>query len=868
MLKEKLYAEYQKLFEDYKKKHKLVDSLEDKLVQLRKEKEEARDKIENQKEKDLQYIKDQKQELKKQLSSIKKEGENSKAVQEYSALKLAEIKDKENYLQNLKEYKEERLEGTRNTKKNYISRQESKKKEYQSKLNDAMNLGSGISPLKTFDENKLRQQLKQNRENEVNKLTSQYDNDIFYTQTAIQGIDEKYEGILEQQISDIEGDMMLSYHLKTLNERLNSKELPASIMDTLNKDVEEVVSQYNLKDSRDIAEVGARAIPLDNLGEFTPVWLINLVEVGFPLLTGLGVFLFFWLSGVQLGFVATATNAVASFLLWIVGACIGFGILYGICRAVKGQSAGVIGGIAGGIIGFMIVCKFGVDLPYGFTNAVEWIVKVIICIAGAAGVFFLNGHTVVGTALTNLGMKLGFVKKQALASQGAMIEHNIISYFIILKYKEIINCIVENNKKNEKEELEARLLRLQAEKDPSVEALKDRLDKEAERRLSSEKVTADASEKQYEKEQTDLIQLQDQYMLEIARCDEDIQEARDKFDKEIKEYTLYYDTQIAETRTEINHLKERISGDKDSLLAQVENDISECDREYLAAEKKYEKRLADSDKEYESKLKEVQGEIDKKNKEFSSDLEVLHDLYKKFDNETVGFKESQGVLSDYIYLSNDTSTSKEDPKTQTAIKHDKKPIVFLYDVKDSTNVSEALYEFMRAVLAGFLRINAMNAIDFVITDPVTKARKFESMAGILTIENDIRKLSESIQTSIGKVAKTGMHIDEYNRKMCDEGEDEKKFCKYKIVEFIVPEEEDPQNTNFFDSDLWGALRDGSRYGFIPVFYIKYDDWKNTFDDESKLNSKFIRQLKNAIGTSNGSVFKIDIENITIKKLDK
>ena len=112
-----------------------------------------------------------------------------------------------------------------------------------------------------------------------------------------------------------------------------------------------------------------------------------------------------------------------------------------------------------------------------------------------------------------------------------------------------------------------------------------------------------------------------------------------------------------------------------------------------------------------------------------------------------------------------------------------------------------------------------------------------------------------------------MHIDEHNRKMSADGEDKVKYFKYKIAEFIVPEEAAAQNTNFFDSDLWGTLGDGRENGFIPIFYISYDDWKNTFDDDSKLNSKFILQLKNAIGSTNGSVFKIDTEKITIENMN-
>jgi len=110
-------------------------------------------------------------------------------------------------------------------------------------------------------------------------------------------------------------------------------------------------------------------------------------------------------------------------------------------------------------------------------------------------------------------------------------------------------------------------------------------------------------------------------------------------------------------------------------------------------------------------------------------------------------------------------------------------------------------------------------------------------------------------------------LDEFNQYIYDSGEDKSKYKKYKIVQFVVPEEEAVQETNIFDANNWNNLVESERYGFLPIFFINYKDWANTFDDENRLNSKFIRHLKNVLGDE-ANTYKItneDIKRITFKK---
>lgn len=862
MLKEKLYSEYQERYKEYMEKHKKVDNLQSDVVDIQAEGQRKKSEIETQKKTELGKLSDQKKELERQLASVKKEGTNSTVLKEYSESKLREIEKTEGGLRALEQEKKDELKSLQSKKKDAISELESDKDLCQRRLNDLMNGGDGSSFVKQFDEGQLRRSLTADKEREVAKLANQYDTSVSQTQASLDGIDSEYVGIMQRELSYIENDGNLCELYSGLNAKALNNELPQVITDALSEPMPDVIQRNGINGGQRIAQIAHRVSPLDDLSIYTPEWLIKLVNIGFPSIVGLGLLAFFIFSGIHFGFVATATNAVASFLLWLVGAAIVGGIGYGIVEAKWGK--GIVGGIIGAILGFWIAMHWSITLPYGVANVVEWIIKGLICLVVGIGLYFLNTCTGVGSAFVSIGMKIGFIKNVALTQQGYAIQENADSYYVLIKYKEIIEQVVNENKQRKYSYLTSEVERLKGEKNSAVDSLIKKIDRETEQTITNERASAEASRKKYEHQQMNLIQMQDECMLELSEYDGRIQDKTVEYDEKISKTTASYDKKIADAKDELERLKSGLASDKASLIAQLEQDIAMCDSDKKEKTEQYDQRITKCVQDYELKVKTVNDDIERMNEEFAGDLSEIHRVFDNINNNTVGFDESQGVLSDFLYIYNENSD--EDPKRVIKIKHDKKPIVFLYDLEDKTNVSASLFEFMKAVLAGIYTINANDAFDVIVTDPVSKARKFEQMTKFLTIENDIKKLSDIVQNSMRKVAKEGMHIDEHNRKMSLDGEDKVKYFKYKIAEFIVPEEAAAQNTNFFDSDLWGTLGDGRENGFIPIFYISYEDWKNTFDDDSKLNSKFILQLKNAIGSTNGSVFKIDTDKITIESI--
>jgi len=154
---------------------------------------------------------------------------------------------------------------------------------------------------------------------------------------------------------------------------------------------------------------------------------------------------------------------------------------------------------------------------------------------------------------------------------------------------------------------------------------------------------------------------------------------------------------------------------------------------------------------------------------------------------------------------------------------------------------------------------------------LTGGTSFYRNSYIQVVEKEgIKKLFDDIATLRKEIASSQTangSLDEFNQYIYDSGEDKSKYKKYKIVQFVVPEEEAVQETNIFDANNWNNLVESERYGFLPIFFINYKDWANTFDDENRLNSKFIRHLKNVLGDE-ANTYKItneDIKRITFKK---
>ena len=888
MLKEKLYLEYQKRYKEYKEKHKKVEVLQVDLENIQAEGQRKKSDIEVQKRSELEKLSDKKKELERQLASVKKDGTNSSVFKDYSESKLRDIEKTESGLRSLEQEKKDKLKELQRRKQETVSGLEADKDLCQRRLNDLMNGGDGSSFVKKFDEGQLRQKLAKDKEREVAKLSSQYDTSVSQTQSSLQNIDGEYNGILQRELSYVENNPNLCELYSGLNAKDVSNELPQVITDVMSQSTTDVIQRNGINGGQKLAQIANYVTPLDDLSRYTPEWLIKLVNIGLPSIIAIGILLFFIFSGAHLGFVVTATNAVVTFLFWLVSAAIVGGIGYGITEAKWGK--GIIGEIIGAILGFWIATHWSITLPYGVTNVVEWIIKALICLAVGIGLYFLNTCTGVGNAFISIGMKLDFIKKATLIQQGYAIQENADSYYVLIRYREIIEQIVNENKQRRYAQLTSELERLQGEKVSAVDALLKKIDQETEQTVSSERASAEASRKKYEQQQMDLIQMQDECMLELSGYDGRIQEKTAEFDEKISISTVSYDKKIADAKEKIQRLKSGLASDKDSLLTQLTSDIEAFDIEYTNTEFEFDRRISESVASYAKRVSDVNVEIKLLQDQFRPEFDSIHELFMKiYKGGSPDLVETKGIVSDTLYIFNneelsaldnaiknsDGDTGNLSPVLFYEIRHEKNPIVFLYENKDSSTIATDLYDFMNAINIGLYTINCKRIYDLFITDPKSKGINFKDQqkAGRLTIVDDIKELDEIIGDSMDFVASKGqkLSIDELNADLVAKGNDEEDingFGKYKIVQFIVPEEESIQTTDFFNNDIWTRFETSKKHGFLPIFYIKKSDWESALDDEEKFNSKFIMKLNKALGSKQNNIFVIDTKRISVSKYNK
>ncbi len=869
MLKEPLYAEYQKKCTAYNDKCKSIDELQQSIKGIQAEKDRNIQKLTVERAFDLKHISQEKEQLENLAVAAKKGGVDGSAIKEdeISSIIQRRIDEAKEELSSYKQSKKNAIRNLEQEKKKTLDSLNAERDRCQQELNGLMNGGNRSGSVKIVNEGMLRQQLEREKEQKVADLSLSYDTRITETQNSLQKIDSDFAAVLSRELSYVENDADLNTLLSNLNAKAAANELLQVITDELARPVTEVIQRGHIDGGMRVVQLAQAALPLDDLSQYIPPWMITLVNAGLPLIGGLGFLAFFVFSGLRLGFVATASSAVASFLIWLAGAGLLGGIAYGIVEAKWGR--GIIGGVIGGILGFLIASRWSITLPYEVTNVVEWIIKILICLLVACIVRALIDFTSLGKVVfPRLMIKVGPVKKAALLQQGRTIEERGECYYVLIKYKEIIEQVVNENKKGQKSYLESELEELKNEKLRATAKLAEELDKENNSKVAREKASAEESRRMYERQQKDLIERQDYCIRQLAEYNEEIKSRADSYDKNINDETQNYDRRIEDTKARLKELESELTVEKKAFLTSLEKRIAGCDEDYRNEMERSNQKIADCKQEYENRVKEVEGRIAARKTELNRDLKELDDIFNKLVNTTVTFEESKGVLSDYLYLYDEKSD--KEPKELIAIKHDKKPIVFLYDINDRTNIQGSLFKFMTAVMGGFYYTDAREIFELSITDPVTQARESQQYAnqGLLKIENDIRKLSASIMESMNKVAGkgNGLSIDDYNQKMYDENREQYEFLKYKIAEFIVPEEDAVQNTDFLENNLWGALGDGKKFGFLPIFFVSYSDWKDTLDNSSKLNSRFIMTLRRAIGSSNGSVYKINEKDITIKKL--
>lgn len=885
MLKEKCYSEYQRRYDEYHAEHQKVDQLEQLVQQIQEEGATQLNKLEKQKHSALQAELAQKREYEQTLASVKKEGAASRAAQEFSRTKISEINSLEKDIQTLKATKVRAAQELEKKKANALNDLKRQQAACQKELAGlGAKIGGDGTSIRQFNEGELRQELKQKKAREIAHMTDTYDSSIHAAETALQNIDTDYDQRLNRELAFARNDASISGIHEQLSRKAAAKELPSIISAALERSVGYMVEKRNIKNGKMVCSMAREAEQLDDLGAYAPAWLEPLIRYGFPLLVG--VLFFLLLSGFHLGFVAYATHTVVNFLVRVLCAAACFGVVFAIVSLVAGTVLGVVAGIIGGVIGFLFSAQIVVSVPDGAVNTVEWIIKLLICALIIALAFILIARN--KNVLTRLSLKMGFIKNAALALQSTSIANHVDNYYVALRYPEIMEYVVQKEKQERTVSLQAELKELQSKKETSIQELTARLDQELEQAVKRARSAAENSRKTYEKEQLELIQRQDSLLLQSASFDGRVQQETEAYDKKIRTSNDSYDKKISDASARLQDLQKSITSDQDVLIRQLEQANQRTQDNYQKQQTEFDRQIASCQSQYASQVEKVQQEIAEYQKKFTPDFNAMYELLQKIYSRDLVQLEESGVLSDTLYIYNQKALTELDAKVSSCggetgrlsplklyeIRHHKNPIVFLYESEDSSKIATNLYRFMDAVNIGFYVINCRDIFDLYITDPVSQGINFkdQEQKGRLKIVGDIKALYNIVSRSMDFVAAKGhsQSIDDLNRRLVAEGneiEDINKFGRYNIVQFIVPEEESTQATDFFNNEIWTKFETSRKHGFLPIFYINKGEWDSALNTDEKFNSKFIQKLNKVLGANPENIYVIDWNEISLTKYE-
>ena len=268
--------------------------------------------------------------------------------------------------------------------------------------------------------------------------------------------------------------------------------------------------------------------------------------------------------------------------------------------------------------------------------------------------------------------------------------------------------------------------------------------------------------------------------------------------------------------------------------------------------------------------------IDTNEKGIVETEQEARDILRKIREEVQSIKleDAKGKLSDHIYLL--AEKNEDGIPSICEIKHDKHPIIFLYKqgaISTEEFIDES-YNFVDYVIQQILTNNCIKLFDLYINivgmffserqmerrikerTPIKNVFFKNDLGELSTIIND--RIDECLDKFAGKKS-----IDEYNERIFSEnGIYSDDYAKYSIAQFIVPQVIEDDDRKYQNEDLMGAVLDGSKYGFIPIFYVPDIEWENE-DTENH----FIRYLKKKIQKTDYVVCSLDLKTWEVEKYE-
>lgn len=877
MLKEKRFQEYRKDYKRYEEIPKEQDKIKEEIKGLKAQEEQAKQETKN-------SHAQQKRELQQQYDQYIENSQNQEYINQEYLRRFPDLNKQELDLnREIEEYD-----------RNFRERAKGHADSYQNQKEELGNLHAKTEAARTSLEQELSKlQVPEVFDEEAFRKQRQYELEHM-PQTVMLSTDvdltKKYEAEIEREVISVINQPEVQEIFHGLQQGLFPEKIENVMKKPFQPDIYKGVTGNGLRalvsrverlpqkpEERVKKEINREEIVLSYP---IPKGMTIVVEWIIPLLVA--IFAFFLLGKVNFNILSFK---ILKIIFIIALTVIGIGI---------GARFGRLATLLGGAAGFLISQPVSIKLANLMQGGVSVVIKAILalavfsCVKILLSTYFIRKieQKIVRIFLKSKEESLRDMEYQRLVNeQERMIQEYQNSlqqyerkmqyietlendYYNLAHYREIVTLVLEQERAQmevkEKAEREA------ANKQRVLERKKKEEDYVAETEVLIKTHRANNA-KERERIQSEIV-LKRQMLKEkgvkleeisgeLKQAGEEYERVRNTMQEEAKIKREENDNKLEELKSRIASRKQEIKMDECERAKQKEEQIQE-------AEKKYQIKVQEIEQEYAARItgkeKEIENLSEMRKKLFEQMQKNLHEL----GSNLVGYEESKGVLSNYLYF---CDSDEKNPKWVYEIKHCKKPIVFLYRRADSTAVAQSLREFITMINMAFLSINCIDIYDSIVSDPVAQATWFgeDEQNGLIRINNSINSLYEEIHNLRIEVGKTSeKNIDNYNRGKAEKDEDVRRCLKYKVVQFLVPEQEAAANTDFFSPNFWGTLQASAENGFLPIFYINEEDWKVALSDESRFNGKFVKSIVNNMGGDMKNVYIADAKKLSIEPYEK
>lgn len=858
--REELWHTYQAYYKKYGVMKKDLADVQKKQISCTDQLQQACAELSKKRDSELRAMQEEGRKNDSLQQALQSEGIHGTIAQKYNESLYQEVTENQKQIADVEHRRQESEQALLARQQERRQEIQQQRAEYRKKL---ASLRENQNFFRTsFDEESFRQERESYNNQQLADFRAQKNQE---KKQLEEQVDEELRRLDLLQNQYLQAGKELDVQRELLQKKQQAGQMPGSFLKALEEPVEHFVARNNLHTGQQVLDMAKEVDGVamtEKKGVASPL-LAKILGVGLPALVGILLFVILQFGGIHFLFMKSAITGLCNFLLYTAFALSFCAIGYGLLTKYVGIGAGVLGALGGAAAGFYVGSFWKVHISLNTVAKAETGLKFLMSLALLLVLLTISAKTRLGTKLAGwlAGMILQCHAKKELAKN--LCEQSDL-YYAVLQYEKIIRTVVRQNRDEKTRTLQRSLDQLELERDTQADILKERLQEETEASANEERQKVVRNRVLQEKKQQENTDLENEYLTALRVCDEQEKELQEKDKRELEALHNQYDLQLAESRQKQDTLQRTVQQEYDKLNVLLTKRKAQNDQKQEDIIQQYRELKIQT----EQKWKEKERNLKKKAEEIQNKLQQLREKMQDIRTQSVKpvpFDESRGVLADSLYLI--FESNNQEPDLVTEIRHEKHPLVFLYDPSAEEANKNFVEEFADIVLSGLYVVNPIRLIRATVLDPYSRGRRFAMRASqkLLEVENNPRNLLSSVQESMLQIAGTGTTIDEYNQSKYDKDQEERVCLPYRIVEFVVPEA-DAQKGTFLDESFWGMMEDGVKNGFIPIFYIDVRDWNSAGETEKGYNGDFILQLKKAVIKNKGHVYQVDLPRQKVEEV--